>query len=599
MGIIGLERPPTPLGAVAARLAEESRSVGRGSAVMIFSDVGATLELVRNGVTERVIPLRGADLHIGRHSLVGVTLDHPKVSLYHARIERRFDGSYRVVDLMSKNGTFVDDEKLKPFEPEDLREGSRIRIVDYEFVFREAAARVAGPGGPARSTVLGRQANLTSTQLARRTARPAEALRAVLDIVRALGGGADLDERLAQAVDGLLLVFPRAERAFIVAVEPGGALPLLAHRHVKGPAEPPVLSRAIVDEVLGRGEAVLIKDVLVDDRFKNHDSVAASIRTAIIAPLAGRDGRSLGMIQLDGATPNSRFDEEALDLLAALAVPIATAVENDLMARERASWAAAREIQLALLPRSRPAIPGYAIWESYRPAEDVGGDLYDYIAVDGPEDGGGGGSSDGSHQSHPPRWLVTLGDVAGHGMAAAIVMAGIGPEVRLLLRDGLPPAEVLARVNRRHHDTGIEGRFVTMIIAELDPLNHRMSVTAAGHPSPLIRRSDGRVEGLDCAGGGPPLGVRPNAVYEPTEFDLSPGEVVVFYSDGVDEALDLRQRVFGVDRLKAVVGKTRGGPAEVGEAILAALADHMVGRSQVDDVTIVCFGRDRDADETV
>lgn len=545
---------------------------------MIFSDgVGATLELIRGGVTERVIPLRGADLHIGRHSLVGATLEHPKVSLYHARIERRFDGSYRVVDLMSKNGTFVNDEKLKPFEPMDLREGARIRIVDYEFVFHEATARVNEPGGASRSTVLGRQANLTSTQLARRTARPAEALRAVLDIVRALGGGADLDERLSQAIDGLLLVFPRAERAFIVAAEPGGALPLLAHRNVKGTADPPMLSRAIVDEVLGRGEAVLIKDVLVDDRFKNHESVAATIRTAIVAPLDGRDGRPLGMIQLDGATPDSGFDEEALDLLAALAVPIAAAVENDRMARERASWAAAREIQLALLPRSRPAIPGYSVWECYRPAEDVGGDLYDYISAGPPES---------------PRWLVTLGDVAGHGMAAAIVMAGIGPEVRLMLRDGLPPAEVLARVNARHHDTGIEGRFVTMVIAELDALNHRLGVTVAGHPRPLIRRADGRVEIPACPGGGAPLGVRPDAAYSQAEYGLEPGDVVVLYSDGVDEALDLQHRPFGLDRLKDVVAATRGGPAEVGEAILAALGEHMGRRAQVDDVTIVCFGRE-------
>lgn len=547
---------------------------------MIFSDgVGATLELVRDGVTERVIPLRGADLHIGRHALVGVTLDNPKVSLYHARIERRFDGSYRVVDLMSKNGTHVDGERLKPFEPFELREGARIRILDYEFVFREAAARVEGPDAPPRSTVLGRQANLTTSQLARRTARPAEALRAVLDIVRALGGGGGLDDRLASAVDGLMLVFPRAERAFIAAIEPGGALPLLAFRNVKGPSEPPVLSRAIVDEVLGRGEAVLIKDVLIDDRFKDRESVAATIRSAICAPLAGRDGRPLGMIQVDGATPRSQFNEGELDLLAALAVPIAAAVENDRLRKERASWAAAREIQRALLPRSRPEIPGYACWECYRPAEDVGGDLYDYITVDDPDS---------------PRWLFTLGDVAGHGVAAAIVMAGVGPEVRRLLGDGLAPADVLARVNKRHHDAGIEGRFVTMVVAGLNPTAHRLAITAAGHPSPLIRRADGRVEALDCPGGGPPLGIHPDTVYEPAEFDLNPGDVVVLFSDGVDEALDHQYRLFGLDRLKDVVAKTAGGPAQVGEAILAAVGDHMSGRAQVDDVTIVCFGREHE-----
>ena len=150
---------------------------------------GGTLEMTHRGRTERVIELHGADLHIGRHPRVGVALDHPKVSLYHARIERRFDGSYRVVDLMSKNATLVDGVKIKPFEPVPIREGTSIRIVDYEFIFHEPTARIGGPGEPSRSTVLGSRDGLSSGLFLQRSTQPAEALRAVLEVVRAWGAG--------------------------------------------------------------------------------------------------------------------------------------------------------------------------------------------------------------------------------------------------------------------------------------------------------------------------------------------------------------------------------------------------------------------------
>ena len=546
--------------------------------------VGATLEMVRNGRTERVIELRGTDLHIGRHPLVGVTLDHPKVSLYHARVERRFDGSYRVVDLMSKNATHVDGVKLKPFEPTPIREGSRIRVVDFEFIFHEPAARVGGPGEVAKSTVLGTLEDLSSVSLVQRAADPAEALRGVLDVVGALGGASELDERLARALDGLMAIFPRAERGFVATAEDDGTLPLRAFRVVKGSSgRPPVLSRTIVDEVLHRGRALLIKDVVIDERFRDRESVSAAIRTAVSAPLTGRDGRPIGMIQLDGSSPKARFREEDLDLLAALAVPIAAAVENDRLLREQASWAAAAEIQRALLPRSRPEVAGYNFWEFYRTAQDVGGDLYDYIRVEDPD-----------VPSTSPRWCVSLGDVAGHGMPAAILMAGACPEVRLLARAGFPPDEVLAHVNRTCCDSGVINRFVTMLLAEVDPATHRLSIAAAGHPEPLIRRRDGLVEALACPGSGPPLGVDPEAVYAPSRFDLNPGEVVVFYSDGLVDAVDDLGGALGLERLRNALSQAGGGPDQVGEAILGLLGQHVKNRPLLDDISIVCFGRDAD-----
>lgn len=554
---------------------------------MKFGDgVGATLEMVRGGRTERVIELRGTDLHIGRHPQVGVTLDHPRVSLYHARVERRFDGTYRVVDLMSKNSTHVDGVRLQPFEPTPVREGSRIRIVDYEFIFHEPAARVGGPGEVAKSTVLGTLEDLSSTSLVQRAADPAEALRGVLDVVQALGGATGLDERLDRALVGLMAILPRAERGFVATQEADGSLPLRASRRAAGPAgPPPVLSRTIVEEVLRKGRALLIKDVFFDERFKDRESLAGTIRTAICAPLIGREGRPIGLVQLDGSSPKARFKEEDLDLLAALAAPIAAAVENDRLLRERASWAAAAEIQRALLPRSRPQVPGYSFWEFYRTAEDVGGDLYDYIRVEAPD----------APADAPSRWCVSLGDVSGHGMPSAIIMAGVCPEVRLLARAGFPPEEVLAYVNRSCYDSGVTNRFVTMLLAEVDPVAHRLTIASAGHPSPLIRRVDGRVEALECPGTGSPLGVERDPSYLPSAFDLAPGEVVVFYSDGLVDAIDESGGAFGRERLEQAVARCGGGADEVGESILGTLGQHIKDRHPLDDVSIVCIGRSRDA----
>jgi sigma-B regulation protein RsbU (phosphoserine phosphatase) len=434
----------------------------------------------------------------------------------------------------------------------------------------------------ADATVLGALDDLSATGLVRRAADPAEALRGVLDVVQALGGAMGLDERLGRALEGLMAALPHAERGFVATLEPDGSLPLRASRGPGGAAgPPPVLSRTILEEVLDKGRALLIKDVFFDERFKDQESLAGVIRTAVCAPLLGRDGRPIGMIQLDGSCSKSRFKEDDLDLLAALAAPIAAAVENDRLLRERASWAAAAEIQRALLPRSQPDAAGYAFWEFYRTAEDVGGDLYDYVRVEEPD----------APTGAPSRWCISLGDVSGHGMPAAIIMAGVCPEVRILARAGFPPEELLAHVNQSCRDSGVANRFVTMLLGELDPGAHRLTLASAGHPGPLVRRVDGRVEVMECPGAGPPLGVEADADYRPARFDLDPGDVVVFYSDGLVDAIDAAGGALGRERLARAVAQSGGGPDQVGESILAALGRHTHGRSPLDDVTIVCLGR--------
>jgi phosphoserine phosphatase RsbU/P len=544
--------------------------------------LGPTLELTRGGRTERVYELKGPDLHIGRIPGLDVYLDDARVSRHHARVEHRPNGTSYLVDLESKSSTQLDGQRLSPFQPVALRNGSRIRIVEYELILHDHAVEMK-EAAEGDSTILQTLDDLSTEYLARRSVEPAEALKAMLEINRALGGGAELNEVLGRALDALMTAFPSMERGFILISGPEGRPRLRAFRHRAGQAQLPLLSRAILRQVIEEGKAILIKDTAVDPRFMRSKSVVSTFRTALCVPLPGHDGRPVGMVQLDRRTGKKGFKAGDLDLLAALAVPVGVAVENHWLLKERASWAAAREIQLSLLPRERPEVPGYAFWECYLPTLEVGGDLYDYIKVEVPE----------QVPDLPARWAVTIGDVAGKGMPAALLVAGICPEVRHLVRSGVGPGEVMAQVNRHLYDRGVGGRFVTMAMTEIDPRSHQMTVVNAGHMDPLVRRASGAIEGVGRSGAGTPLGVVRSAVYRPVAVPLEPGDLVVLYTDGITESMDQDRQTFGTERLKEVLAAAPHGAAAAGEAILGAIREHAVGRSQSDDITIVCFDRNR------
>jgi sigma-B regulation protein RsbU (phosphoserine phosphatase) len=558
------------------------RFPGTGGIMNIPHPLGPTLELYRGGRSERIYELKGSDLHIGRIPGLDVYLDDVRVSRHHARVEQRPDGTTYLVDLDSKGCTQLDGRRLTPFQAAPLRNGSRIRIVDFELIFHDHTVEL-NDSVEGDSTILESLDNLSTEYLARRSAEPAQALRAILEINRAVGGGAELNEVLNRALEGLMAVFPAAERGFILIVGPEGRPRLRALRQQAAGAQLPVLSRTILVQVINEGRAILIKDTAADPRFQRSKSVVSSFRTAMCVPLSGHDGRPLGMIQLDRRSGQKGFKAGDLDLLAALSVPVGVAVENHQLLKERASWAAARDIQLALLPHGRPKIAGYSFWECYRPTLEVGGDLYDYIAVEASDSG----------QEGSARWAVTVGDVAGKGMAAALVVAGLCPEVRHSVRAGAGPAEVLAGVNRRLCDQGVGGRFVTMAIADVDARTNVMTVANAGHLDPLVRRASGTIEAVGRSGAGLPLGVSADAVYRPVAVPLEPGDLVVLYTDGVNESMNLDRQPFGEERVKEVLAATKGGVAASGEAILAAVRDYSAGGSQYDDITVVCFQRQR------
>jgi serine phosphatase RsbU (regulator of sigma subunit) len=544
------------------------------------ASLGPRLEFCSGVKAGKSVTIGCDGILIGRDPSVDVRFEDAHISRQHARIERHADGAFYLVDTSRHQDTYLNGRRMPGARPVRLSDGDRIRIADNEMDFRFDST-VMPVESEAGSTVLETISDLSSSHLAGRAQRPAETLRAVLNVNRSLGGGGELDQVMDRALSSLMELFPNTECGLIVTVGPAGHLPVRAIRHRGGPPPKLTLSRTILHQVLEKGEAALIRDVLTDERYKQHESVAALFRSALCVPLPGSGGTPVGMVQLGVQEGRrNRFTSEDLELLAALALPIGAAVENDRLLRERAQWAAAREIQQALLPRERPEVPGYSFWECYRPALEVGGDSYDYIRTAA------------NAKDVEPRWVVYVGDVSGKGMPAALLSAAVCPEVRHAVRGGGSVGDVLTSVNRYIHHGGFDSRFVTMVLAELDAQRHRVTLARAGHEIPLIRRANGSVEQLEMPGSGLPLGVVADEVYSPTSFDLDPGDILVLHSDGLKDARSRQRRLFGAKRLVQTLSRAPAVAALAGEALLEAIIRHSEGVAPFDDLTIVCIGRD-------
>jgi serine phosphatase RsbU (regulator of sigma subunit)/pSer/pThr/pTyr-binding forkhead associated (FHA) protein len=525
-------------------------------------------------------------LRIGRERGSDICLEDKRVSAAHARIIGRDDGTFLIEDLKSYNGTYLDGHKLQPFEPVPLRDGCRVRVCEFSLVFHLPAAPVQ-PSGSTEPTILGTLDDMSSLSLSARADRAAVVLRAVLEINRLLAGTTDLNQVLGRAIEELFAVFPQAEYGFILTEEPDGKLYPRATRRREGAGVDTgqiTLSQTVLEHVMRNGQGLIISGAENSGALTLTDSFnITGIRTALCVPVLGQTGRPIGFIQLDARLQSASFDEEDLELLAAVSVPVGVVIENHRLLKERAALVAAGEVQAALLPRCRPSAAGYVSWEHYHPALEVGGDYYDYVPVeirtrDGREDW--------------VRWAVALGDVSGKGMPAALVMAKLSAEVRHLVRAGCPPDRVAASLNRDLFDVDIPGRFVTFLLVMVDAERHTLTAVNAGHMPALIRRADGTTETFVDAEAAMPLGIERDTRFRTAETTLGPGDVAVMFTDGVNEALGRDDTFFGIEGVRRALAGARGGAKDLGEAILRDVRRHSIGRPQSDDIALVCFGRE-------
>ncbi len=245
-------------------------------------------------------------------------------------------------------------------------------------------------------------------------------------------------------------------------------------------------------------------------------------------------------------------------------------LEQAEVARVRQEMAFARGTQERFLPQLLPVVPGLDLWGANVSSLEVSGDYYDI------RDGG---------DAHP--LLLAIADVSGKGFPAALLMSAVQAGLHsYLLEDGFDLERTMQNLNRLVHQDAETGRFVTMFLAEFDKQTGRLRYVRAGHDLPLIISRDGSVQRL--SEGDVFLGLYPHVEYHAATIDLSPGDTLCLYTDGVTEAADPRGEMFDEERLVQVLVRHRAEPAAtIGRSILEAVSAHSGLLRQTDDATLV------------
>ncbi len=237
----------------------------------------------------------------------------------------------------------------------------------------------------------------------------------------------------------------------------------------------------------------------------------------------------------------------------------------------------ANQWQRCFLPRRLPDVPGYHFYAYYEPAQEVGGDYYDFIPIRG------------SHTL-----ALVLGDVAGKGVQAALLMAKLSSDAHFSIESPADPGGAISVLNDLLYQyTSQMDSFVTFAAALLDTQKHTVTFVNAGHPSPLLllHKSGAleRVTNRECTG--LPLGVIEGGSYTSREVQLEPGDAIIIYSDGVTEAMDKQDNLLKEKAFEMAAQEGKRGVKSLGERIVHLVKQHASGRSQSDDITLVAFGR--------
>src|SRR5579872_4604156 len=319
-------------------------------------------------------------------------------------------------------------------------------------------------------------------------------------------------------------------------------------------------------------EAILVPDVTRDSRYI---MVNPETRSELAVPLIYK-GKVIGVLDLEHTRRNF-FTDDHQRTVSTLAAQVAIAIENARLYEQIAlqegrlerDLALARELQVRLLPQSQPHLAHLEIAAKFIPARAIGGDLYDFV-----------------NYSHS-RTAITIGDVSGKGAPAAIYAALVSG----ILRSHAPiepgPAEMLAAVNYSLGERRIEGQFVSLIYAVWDDHDRTLQVANSGLPRPIFCRN-GKTQIVEATG--LPLGLFDDAEYDEYTFYTKPGDVFVFFSDGILDATNRAGELFGRARVEKIVEQCHSESVDcVVKRLFAAAEEHAAGMDAFDDQTVVAI----------
>jgi len=354
--------------------------------------------------------------------------------------------------------------------------------------------------------------------------------------------------------------------------------PLLERRASTGLSENYISqSRLLVNrsEMLAaalRGETIYIQDLVTDDRVffpqqAREEGLVSMLCVGIIY-----QSQPIGTLQLF-TSERRTFTQFEVDLVCAIAQLLATAIEKTRLDAARSDnrkihrqLHLAADVQRRMLPRAMPDLPGYDIAARYVPSFELSGDFYDFINLE--------------HSLG-----IGIGDVVGKGVAAALLMASVRASLRAFAQDVYDLDEVIARVNQALCRDTLDAEFATLWYGTLDHTTGRLTYCNAGHEPPLLVR-DGKLHRLDE--GGMIVGVDPEQLYEKGIFHLQPGDMLLLFTDGLTDAMNLQDQRFGKERAEKLLLEVADRSAnDALNHILWTVRQHTGPRRAPDDTTLL------------
>lgn len=599
------------------------------------------LRIVLPGSPDSVLELGTEEISIGRDPVNSLHLNVPWLSRTHARIF--WDGERHLLeDRGSRNGTYLNGGRLRRALP--LADRDWITVGDLQIFYEKQGSALGDDAKlaelPGHSTVLIQSQDLTIDRYQEATRESVAAEGSLLPALHA-AASALIHNYPLDELSALVLKLARdsvtSERAALfLRPRPGGTpavrrpriprrvagedeereetgqrpstpdsvgpldtgtleLPLLqgaksvagtapgglrlAAAHGYGDNEAVHISTTILRQVMEGQRAVLTIDAQSDERFGDAVSVQlAGIRSVICVPL-WNNREVIGVLYLDHLMVGHVFSEIDLRLAGLIANMAAVKIENVYLLQEQIEKQRLEEqlsvgakIQRRLLPAESPRLKGYDLHGHNRSCYQVGGDYFDFIK-----------KADG-------KFAIVIADVAGKGVGAALLMAGLQASLRALAGTSEAPASLVRQLNRVLVESSPSNKFATLFYGELDLEAHTLEYVNGGHIPPGLLKADERIEILTPSG--PSVGLFPDVNFESRTVPLPPDSTLLLCTDGVTERTNDTGEEFGQDRLMEFLAKEDFGTAlDLAEGLEGQLTVFSNGRDYEDDSTVVILQR--------
>ena len=413
-----------------------------------------------------------------------------------------------------------------------------------------------------------------------RLKRAVEELSVLNDLARAIGASLNSQE-IMQTIIHRSLRSVHAEQGVITLVEQRQSEPMktLVRSMVSSAARQPYhLTQAFTGWMYLNKRPLIVNDPQHDERFRRV-RWDESIRSILCVPMMVKS-ELIGVLAVFNKRAGGRFSEDDQRMLSIIAVQSGQVVENarlyeeeKLLRQMEEELKLASRIQSDLLPKDLPRIRGYDVAGRTIPAKQVGGDYFDFVSIDKVRTG------------------VCLGDVSGKGLPASLLMANLQATLRGQVLPASRPMECLERANRLLFQSTSPEKFATLFFGVLDAGEHLLSYVNAGHEHPILLSAGGNFVQLEK--GGFPLGLLEGSQYEEGCVEVSAGDVLVIYSDGISESMNADNELFGEERTVEIVRQHRHlGAADILEKVLEGARQFAGGRPQSDDMTLVVIKRE-------